>query len=115
MKQFGHLRHTRDEAGAVVETKLSPARAKTVGELPGNYGLDKGRKLVVSLDSGDLITVRPAGTTRSLAITAVDLYAILLRYAAGRENLTKARAVKERRAVRLAARRQASAERRLLR
>ncbi len=115
MKTFGHLRHTRNASGEIIASKLSPARAKTIGELGGNYGPDRGRQLVVSLDAGDLVTVRPAGTTRSLSMLAVDLYALLLRYEAGRGHLAKARAAKEKRAVRLAQRRQEAAERRLTR
>ena len=62
----------------------------------------------------DVIGVRPERTGRELCITAVDLYAHLLRMKANHEHLERARERKARKAERLARLRQARAERRLL-
>lgn len=99
MRRFGHIRYDRDDQGEVIASKASPARAKTVDGLPHNYGTDKGRRLIVSLDAQDLITVRPEKTTRPLQIKAQDLYGHLLRCQANLRTLEKARqskATKER-------------------
>jgi hypothetical protein len=114
MRKFGHVRIDRDETGAAVGQKLSPARAKTVGTLGRNYGPDRDRRLVVSLDAGDVVSVRPERTARALTITAQDLYAYLLRCQANRAVLEKARTSKARKAQRLASLRQKRAERRLI-
>lgn len=79
----------------------SPARAVTRNECGGNFGGDSERRLVVSLDAGDLITVRPLGTRRTYRIEARDLFFHLLRIEANKVLLEKAR---ERKAVRMARR-----------
>jgi hypothetical protein len=47
----------------------------TAGGLGWNYGVDRGRALVVSLEAGDLVYFRPKGTRHRLAVSAFDLYA----------------------------------------
>lgn len=113
MKQFGHQRPERNEAGEIVGFKPSPARAITFAGLSCFHGPDRGRKLVVSLEPGDLITIRPAGTRRTHQISAFDVYAFMLRSEANRLTLERARARKAKRAARLAAQRQLRAERKL--
>lgn len=113
MKAFGHMRPVRDEANKIVDYKSSPARALTRSNLGHNHGPDRGRQLVVSLVAGDLIEFRPYGTRRTIAVPAIQAYEWALRSLANLETLKKARASKERRAIRLAQQRQARAERRL--
>lgn len=115
MKSFGHQRPVRNDDGEIVGSKLSPVKARTLEALGHNYGSDHDKRLIVSLDAADLITLRPERTARPVSITARDLYAHLLRLEAGRLTLAKAREAKARRASHLAAQRQARAERRLLR
>lgn len=87
MKTFGHKRPRRDESGAIIEHKESPAAAVTVGALDGTFGADRGKRLVVSLESQDLIVVRIARTSRRLSIKASDLWFYLLRCKANLESL----------------------------
>lgn len=115
MKSFGHIRYDRDENGVIVGQKYSPARAKTVGGLPDNFGADKKRRLVVSLDSGDLITIRPEKTMRPVQIEAKDLYFYLLKCQANLATLEKARERKAAKILQRQRRRDAAAEKRLTR
>jgi hypothetical protein len=113
VKNFGHKRPVRDELGRVVEFKSSPAQAITLEALGGAFGSDKKHRLIVTLAEGDLIILRPARTTRPIAVAAKDVYRFALLCRANLANLEKARAAKARKAARLAARRIAAAERRL--
>lgn len=113
MRNFGHKRPVRDESGAVVEYIPSPAAAITLETLGGAFGPDKAHRLIVSLDAGDLIILRPERTARPMAIAAKDVYRFALQCRANLANLQRARAAKARKAQRLAARRIAAAERRL--
>lgn len=117
MKTFEHTRPIRDDKGEVTGERPAPVWRKTVRDALGtHHGTDRGRRLAVGLVSGDLISVRPAGTRREpLTILASDLYDLLVRRAANLVNLKKARERKEARAVRLARQRQERAEKRLLR
>lgn len=113
MKLFGHERHTHDEAGTVIESIPSPARAITRSTLPPYFGTDRGRRLIVSLEAGDLIVIRPAGTRRRYSATAESVLSWMLRTQANAASLAKARDRKARKAQRLASARQTRAERRL--
>lgn len=115
MKSFGHQRPVRDDNGAIIGSKHSPAKARTLDALGARFGADRKARLVVSLEAQDLIVVRPERTHRAVSIKAQDLYCYLLRSAANVATLAKARAAKERRAIRLAAQRQRRAELRLVR
>ena len=115
MREFGNKRAVKDEVTGEVTLKPSPVRAISRNGLSGAYGPDRDRKLVCILDDGDLITLRPQGTRRAKSISVFDVYTMIHRVEAQRINLEKARAKKERLAVRRAAARQESAERRLLR
>lgn len=56
-------------------TELSkPVRRQTRGALDGCYGCDRGRRLVASLEVGDLLTIRPAGTRRAETVSLFDVY-----------------------------------------
>lgn len=113
MKTFGHKRPRRDSAGNVIELKDSPAQAVTVSTLDSRFGCDRGKRLVVSLQAGDLIALRIARSSRSVSITAADLYFHCLKCQANLKTLQKARARKEAKAVRLAQLRQERAEKKL--
>ena len=113
MKTFGHNRPVRDNAGAVIGSKPSPVRVRTLDGLPLNYGTDKRKRLILTCHPQDVIGLRPERTGRELKITAVDLYAHLIRIAASCKTLEKARAKKAAKAIRLARNRQEYAERKL--
>lgn len=113
MRQFGHQRPVRDGKGEIVEMTDSPVCAVTKETLGGAFLADSDRKLVVSLEAGDLVCVRPSQTRRVYRVTAKDLFHWLLRNEANRLTLEKARDRKTKKAERLARQRQERAERRL--
>ena len=116
MTPFGNKIPVRNDAGEIVTLRASEVIRQTVHAFC-SYGVDKDRKLVVSLRDGDIIAVRPAkcSKARELSITAQDLWAYLVRCNANKITLAKARDIKERKAIRLAAQRQQRAEKRLTR
>lgn len=113
MKTFGRQRPRRDESGAVLEYRASPAGALTVGACGFGFGADSKRRLIVSLEAGDLVCLRPARTNRTYRIAARDLFRHLLTGEANVASLAKARAVKTAKAEQLARARRQRAERRL--
>ncbi len=72
MLTFYHLRDGKPSIVARVTNRT----------LVGNYGPDRDRELVVSLEAGDLIVFRPKGTRQRLVLSAFDAYAFALRRAA---------------------------------
>jgi len=96
MKSFNHQRPIRNNSGEIVGQKPAPVSRKTAEPLGGQFGRDKRKRLVVTLCAGDVIEVRPERTQRTLSITAADLYSTLLRCAASRALLERARQAKER-------------------
>lgn len=79
-----------------------PVSRATAAELPGSFGPDRGRRLVVTLVPGkeasegrdavpDLIRLRPMGTRRAEEIAAVDVYLFALRCRVNREQLARMR------------------------
>jgi hypothetical protein len=115
MRTFGHRRPRRDESGKVIELKESPVCAVTLEELGHAFGSDHDKRLVVSLERGDRIVLRPARTARPVEITAKDLYRHLLLCKANHAQLERARARKAAKALRLARERQSRAEKALFR
>lgn len=82
-------------------TELGKAVSRvTRGALDGHHGADRGRRLVASLEVGDLITLRPQGTRRTETVSLFDLYDCAIRWRLNRTQLEKAR---EKKAKRLAA------------
>jgi hypothetical protein len=69
MNPFGHT----------IDGKERPARRVTRGALGFNYGPDKGRQVIVSLEAGDLIVFRPKGTRQRHAASVFDLFAYVVR------------------------------------
>jgi len=72
-----------------------PVRRKTRGALDGNYGCDRGRRLITTLLVGDIISIRPEGTRREETISLMDVYQFAIRCRVNRFNLEKARARKQ--------------------
>lgn len=70
----------------------NPVRRQTLGTLDGSFGQDRNRCLVVTLERGDLISLRPAKTRRAESISLFDLYRIAIRTRVNRELLEKNRA-----------------------
>lgn len=103
MKTFGHQRPVRNSAGEIIGLVDCPSRAITHGALGSNYGPDEGRKLIVSLEAGDLICFRPAATRRTYRVVASDVFAWIIRSEANRIAREKALDKKNRRLARLAA------------
>ena len=93
VKTFSHFRPVRDGDGAIIGTVASPAKARTVATLGHGYGRDRNKRLVVTLQRGDVITLRPERTRRNVSIEARELYAWLVR-------LQAAKHVAERKAAR---------------
>lgn len=113
MKLFGHQRPVRDASGEVIESKASPARAVTRDALDGSFGCDRGRKLVVSLEAGDVISIRAAKTQRSYSAKACDVYRWLIHCRASAAAAVKAKERKERKKLRLESQAVARADRKL--
>ena len=113
MKEFGHQRPIRNREGEVIELKSSPARAVTREVLDGSFGLDRGRKIIVSLEAGDLIVLRAARTQRPYRLKAHDVYRWAIHCAANRAALEKARQRKARKAELRASQQIARADRKL--
>jgi hypothetical protein len=78
------------------------------------YGYGRNaRKLVAALEKGDLITIREHRRRTRFSARICDVYWWLLRCQADRVRMEKLRQRKARKAARLAARRQLTAEKRL--
>jgi hypothetical protein len=71
-----------------------PVRRKTRGSLGHGHGPDTGRQLVVSLEAGDVITIRPLGTQRTETVSIHDIYHWSIRSRCQRAVLEKARSKK---------------------
>jgi hypothetical protein len=76
-----------------------PVRRKTRGSLGYGYGSDTGKQLIVSLDAGDVITIRPSGTRRTEVVSIHDVYHWAIRSRCQRAVLEKARAKKAAKAL----------------
>lgn len=92
-------------------TSLTKTVSRVTLEVYG-YGRN-ARKLVVSLEKGDLITIRELGRRTKHTARLIDVRWWLLRSAADKARMEKLRERKAKKAAHLAARRQRAAERRL--
>jgi len=72
----------------------------TKGTLGGNFGPDNGRELIVGLETGDVISLRPKGTRQKLTVTAEDVYRYAMLRQARLLSLENARRVKSLKAAR---------------
>ena len=82
MRTFGHQRPVRDGQGTIVRTIPSPVCAITHNELGGQFGRDRNRRVIFTLEAADVVAMRPAGTTRTLRVEARDMYRWALQAAA---------------------------------
>ena len=113
MNTFNHQRPVRNDGGEVTGHKPAPVSRVTVAELGGQFGLHKRHRLVVTLTGGDVIEFRPERTRQKVTILAVDVYRFVLRCAAQRSTLEKARERKVKLAESRDRRRIANADRKL--
>jgi hypothetical protein len=74
MRTFGHQRPVRGENKEIVKMIDSPVCAITCGELGGQFGRDRRRRVIFTLSTGDVVSMRPAGTTRTIRVEARDVY-----------------------------------------
>jgi hypothetical protein len=93
-----------------------PVYRVSKGSLGFHHGTDRGRRLVCALVNGDLLEMRPHGarTSRAKTMSLFDIYDMAIRIEARAKALEKARATKEKKAIRLARQRQDRAERKLI-
>lgn len=94
---------------------------QTAHVLDGSFGRDRGKTLVVGLlpaqgeNVPDQLALRPLRSRgRTEFVSLADVYRFAVRCKANRAALERARMIKERKSLRLAAARQARAERRLV-
>jgi len=91
-KKSGKLVQKFDALDQPITTVVSDKVLRvTREELGGAFGKDKRRKLVVGLEAGDVITLRPQGTRQLVQLKLVDVYRFALRCSAQRKVLEKAR------------------------
>ena len=81
--------------------------------LDGSFGPDRDKRIVVTLHPDGRLELRPERTQRSETVHLLDVYRFAIRCRVNRDQLVKARERKEKKSIRLAAARQASAEKRL--
>jgi hypothetical protein len=100
----------RLESKAIMTTLTKTIRRVTVQKY--GYG-SNARKLVAAFEQGDLITIREHRRRTKLTARIGDIYWWMLRCHADKLRMEKLRERKARKAARLAARRQHTAEKRL--
>ena len=114
MKSFSHTRPLRDDSGAIVAQVRSPARRVTVEKLGPAFGADSKRRLVVSLEAGDVVTFRPHTTRHEVSAPAAELYRAVLLWRVNAANLARARERKAAKVAQREARAMRAAEHRLV-
>lgn len=97
MRTFNHQRPVRAGDGSIIGQTPSPVQARTVKGLSGQFGPDRGRRLVFTMSAGDVILIRPEDTSREETVSAEAVYAWALRNRA----LAEARERKARRKAKL--------------
>ena len=95
-------------------TLTKPVYRATVGDLDGSFGKYRGRKLIVGLSVGDILLFRPKGTQQTETLSALDAYRFAIQCRVNAASRIKAKAKRERHAIRLAQIRQQRAEKRLV-
>lgn len=73
MRTFGNKRPVRAN-GEITGHIEAPVKAITVDPLGGAFGADKERRLIVILESGDVIRFKLQGSPRSITVLAKDAY-----------------------------------------
>jgi len=72
-----------------------PVRRITRGALDRFHGCDAGRRLVASLEPGDVLTLRPLGTRRPESVSLLDVYTWAIKCRVNAERLEQARERKQ--------------------
>lgn len=92
VKKHGKLVPKLDADGNP-ETKVVCAEVVrcTRNELDGHYGRDRGRRLVVRLKAGDVIEMWPMGTRQRYSMELKTVFNYMVRNAANKAQLEKAR------------------------
>lgn len=62
-----------------------PVSRKTRNGLPANHGCDRDKKLIVTLDVGDVLKIRIAGRRTEEVLSLFDLYTSAVRNRVRRE------------------------------
>jgi len=81
MRTFGHNARSATSRGKC-RNHPSPVCAITRAELGGQFGRDRKRRVIFTLEAADVVAMRPAGTTRTLRVQARDVYRWALQAAA---------------------------------
>lgn len=81
--------------------------------LDGQFGPDRGKRLVVTLKADGLLEIRPERTQRTETVHILDVYRFAIRCRVNLSVLERARQRKAKKAERLARQRQERAEKRL--
>ena len=68
-----------------------PVRRLTLATLDNRHGPDRGRRLVVALERGDVLVLRPHGTRRPETVSLFDIYSFAIRARVNRAQLEHAR------------------------
>lgn len=113
MRTFGWTKPIRGTNGGIIGTMEAPVKVRSIEELGHLHGIDHAKRLVLTCHREDLIGLRPERTSREVKISVFDVYLYALRCQARLVQLEEARIKKEKKAVRLAAKRQDRAERKL--
>ena len=66
-----------------------PITKRTKDGLPANFGCDRGKKLVVSFDVGDVLKIRVSGRKTVEIFSLFDLYGMAIRNRVRRESADK--------------------------
>ena len=76
-----------------------PIRRVTRGALDGHHGRLRGRRLVATLDAGDILTLKPLGLRKGTeTISLFDIYVYAIKCRVNLVRLEKARHVKSQKA-----------------
>jgi len=102
-----------DDNGPVTKTVSSEVRRVTKKPLDGSFCRHRGRKLVVRLASGDLLSLKPKGTRKVMTAQLSDVYRWMIQCAADKIRMEKLRNRKVAKQARLERMRIKAAENRL--
>jgi len=96
------------------ERRKSDSFTRVLGcALDGSFGPDADKPLIVTVHLDGRLDIRPKGTRRTETVHLLDVYRFAIRCRVDAKARVKAKAKKDRRAVRLAAQRQERAEKKL--
>lgn len=85
-----------------MSTTLRKAVTRVTVEPFVSFGPDRGRPFVVTLEPGDIITMRPKGRRTAISARLADVYTMILIGRSNAERMRRLREKKEAKAVRRA-------------